>query len=119
MVKKLKPLLSVFGASGHRYKFYLFKFDNIFGVEDAFPDEGAVFIFLRRVYNALRFGFSYEPLHCGEAHDLSSLSAGKLSKMFPALVRANCIAVLYEGDAALRNRVVKDIKKRNFTKFNI
>lgn len=115
MVKKLKSLLSVFGASGYRYKFLLFKFNNILGVEDAFPDEGAVFIFLRRVYNVLRLRYNYELVHCGETRDLSSLSAGRLSRTFPALLCANCIAVLYESDAAVRNRVVKDIRNRNFT----
>lgn len=115
MVKRLKPLLSLFGASGYRYKFLLFKFDNIFGVEDAFPDEGAVFIFLRRACNVLWFGFTHDLLHCGETRDLSGLSAGKLSRVFPALLRANCIAVLYEKDPAVRSRVVKDIVSRNFT----
>ena len=115
MVKRLKPLLSRFGASGYRYKFLLFKFDNIFGVEDAFPDEGAVFIFLRRTCNVLRLGFTHELLHCGETRDLSGLSVGRMSKVFPVLLRANCIAVLYEKDPAVRNRVAKDIISRNFT----
>jgi hypothetical protein len=114
MVKKLKSLLSVFGASGKRYKFSLFSFDKISGIEDAFPDEGAVFLFARRAYDVLRFRFVYKLLHCGETRDLSVLSAGRLSHAIPSLLAADCVAVLFEKDASVRSGVVKDILKRNF-----
>lgn len=114
MVRKLKSLLSLFGGSGYRYKFTLFAFDKIHGVEDAFPDEGAVFLFARRFFNALRLRFDYKLLYCGETRDLSALSMGKLSGKFPLLLDANCVGVLYEGDAAVRARVARDINSRNF-----
>ena len=115
MVNKLKSLFSVFGASGYRYKFVPFTFDMFFGVEDALPAEGAVFLFLRRAYDRLRRCFKYELLHCGHTGDLSALSVGELSVKYPALCNANCVAVLYEGDAAMRNKVTEDIICRNFT----
>ncbi len=115
MLKKLKSLLSVFGASGYRYSFTLFSFDKVNGVEDAFPDEGAVFLFARRAFDLLRMRFTYEPIYCGATKNLSALSVGKLSKHVPALVEANCIGVIYEGDSRERSRVVADIVGRNFT----
>lgn len=113
MMKKLKSLLSVFGASGYRYNFTLFSFDNINGVEDAFPDEGAIFLFLRRSFDFLRLRFTYEPIYCGATKNLSALSAGKLSKHTPAIVNANCIGVIYDSDSRERNRMVADIVRRN------
>ena len=113
MIKKLKSLLSVFGASGFRYSFSLFSFDNVNGVEDAFPDEGAVFLFARRAFDFLRMRFAYEPIYCGATKNLSALSVGKLAGRVPALVRANCIGVIYETDARERSRVVGDIMRRN------
>lgn len=115
MLKKLKSLLSVFGASGFRYSFSLFLFDKVNGVEDAFPDEGAVFLFARRTFDFLRMRFAYEPIYCGGTKDLSALSVGKLSKHVPTLVAANCIGVIYEADVRKRNRVVGDIvRRKNF-----
>lgn len=114
MLKKLKSLLSVFGASGYRYSFVLFLFDKVNGVEDAFPDEGAVFLFARRAFDFLRMRFVYEPIYCGATKNLSQLSVGKLSNHVPALVGANCIGVIYEADAHERSRVVADIGHRNF-----
>ena len=113
MLKKIKSLLSVFGASGFRYSFSLFLFDKVNGVEDAFPDEGAVFLFARRTFDFLRMRFVYEPIYCGATKDLSALSVGKLSKHVPTLVAANCIGVIYEADVRERNRVVGDIVRRN------
>ena len=113
MLKKLKSLLSVFGASGFRYSFSLFLFDKVNGVEDAFPDEGAVFLFARRTFDFLRMRFTYEPIYCGATKNLSALSVGKLAKHVPALVGANCIGVIYEGDARESGRVVGDIVRRN------
>lgn len=115
MLKKLKSLLSVFGASGYRYSFALFSFDKVNGVEDAFPDEGAVFLFARRAFDLLRMRFTYELIYCGATKDLSALSVSKLSNHEPALVGANCIGVIYESDSRERNRVVADIVRRNFT----
>lgn len=114
MIKKLKSLLSLFGASGYRYNFTLFSFDNIHGVQDAFPDEPAVFVFARRAYDMLRMRFTYRLIHCGATRNLSALSAGELSARFPSLVEADCVGVLYEGDAQQRRRVVDDIMRRNF-----
>jgi hypothetical protein len=114
MVERLKSLLSLFGASGYRYKFSLFVFDNIHGVEDAFPDEGAVFLFARRFFNALRLCFDYKLLYCGATRDLSALSVGNLAGKNPSLRDANCIGVLYEADADVRARVLADVSKRNF-----
>lgn len=115
MLKKLKSLLSVFGASGYRYSFTLFSFDKVNGVEDAFPDEGAVFLFARRAFDLLRMRFTYELIYCGATKDLSALSVGKLSKHVPALVGADCIGVIYKSDSRERSRVVADIVRRNFT----
>lgn len=113
MLKKLKSFLSVFGASGFRYSFSLFLFDKVNGVEDAFPDEGAVFLFARRAFDFLRMRFTYEPIYCGATKDLSALSVGKLAGHVPALVTANCIGIIYEADARERSRVVGDIVRRN------
>lgn len=115
MIKKLKYLLSVFGASGYRYSFTLFFFDRINGVEDAFPDEGAVYLFARRVFDFLRMRFTYEPIYCGATKDLSALSVGKLSKHSPAIMNANCVGIVYEADSRARNKAVADIVRRNFT----
>ena len=114
MVYKLKSLFSVFGASGYRYKFIPYIFGVVLGVEDALPAEGAVFIFLRRAYDRLLRRFKYELLYCGQTDNLSDLSVGELSGKYPALCNANCVAVLYEGDAAVRNKVTEDIICRNF-----
>lgn len=115
MVKKLKSLLSVFGASGYRYCFTLFSFDKINGVEDAFPDEGAVYLFARKAFDMLRLRYSYRPIYCGAARNLSALSAGKLHKHAPEIMGANCVGILYESDSHERNRVVEDIVRKNFT----
>lgn len=115
MIKKLKSLLSVFGASGYRYNFTLFLFDKINGVEDAFPDEGAVFLFARRAFDFLRLRFVFEPIYCGATKNLSALSVGKLSKHSPAIMNANCVGIVYEADSHKRSKVVSDIVRRNFT----
>ncbi len=114
-MKKIKSLLSLFGASGYRYKFSLFMFDKVHGVEDAFPDEGAVFVFLRRVYDILHLRFSYKLIHCGATKDLSALSVARLSKRFPSLLSSNCLGVLYEKVPKERSCIVSDIIRRNFT----
>lgn len=113
MVKNLESFFSVFGASGYRYYFSLFSFDNIYGIEGAFPCDGAVYLLIRKVYDFMRLRFSYNLLHCAATGDLSSLSIGNLSKRIPKLLDANCIGVLYEKDAARREAIVTDILRRN------
>lgn len=110
----MSTLLSVFGGSGYRYKFSLFTFDNIHGVEDAFPAEGAVFLFVRRFFNALRQRFDYELLHCDATDDLSALSVGGMAKRIAPLLKANCVGVLCESAPDVREAVVKDVVQRNF-----
>lgn len=113
MVKKMSVLLSVFGASGYRYKFSLYTFDKVWGVEGSLPACGGVFLFLHRSFYKKRATFSYKSLYCNATDNLSEVSVGTLAHKMDILRSANCVAVLLIDAEAERNSVARDIIRRN------
>ena len=113
MIKKKSVLLSLFGASGYRYKLSQYVFDKVWGVEGALPAVGGVFVFMKRLFNKRCGCFVYEFCHAGEAPDLSALSVGELAKEHKALLAASCVGVLPVPDVTERARIASDIIRRN------
>lgn len=115
MIKKKSVLLSLFGASGYRYKLSQYVFGKVWGVEGVLPAVGGVYVFMKRLFSKRRGCFVYEFCHAGEAPDLSALSVDKLAKDNKSLLAASCVGVLPVSDAAERSRITSDIIRRYFT----